>query len=130
MAPQLPCALCQQPMAVVQHGAIHIDRCACGSIWFDAGELATWRRGAPTRGTADTIGAATRLRCPHCDVALRRYTLDGAEVLPCPNCRGRFLPAASVVALQPESTRENTSAWGFADLFEVILEGIAWIDFT
>ncbi len=120
------CPACAQTMQAERHDNIEIDRCACGSLWFDAGELATWRaaRLAPLRAVAATPAPA--MRCPRCATqTLREHTVDGVPVRNCGNCRGVFVPGASVAKLEPR----YSSTSGFGLVGEAILQILTWLPF-
>lgn len=89
----LRCPACAELMQEQPHGKVHVDVCAqCRGIWVDwmDGELqqvaAEVGPSAGGRAPAGPVGP-----CPHCQNALARESLDGAEVWRCGHCIGAFV---------------------------------------
>jgi Zn-finger nucleic acid-binding protein len=101
----------------VLHRDVRVDVCDCGGMWFDHGEVEAWARDkgdAAARTTAArTPGTSSDRVCPRCQIAaMRLHMVDGKTLNRCSRCKGVWLPARTVAALDPAFPREPTgSAW-------------------
>ncbi|WP_454064171.1 TFIIB-type zinc ribbon-containing protein [Candidatus Nitrospira salsa] len=95
------CPICQIDLISFQEADLHLDHCPTGhGIWFDGGELATYRKEHPNSGNSEINGSTKFLSipgtpvkdCPRCTTATleggRLYELD---VRHCFTCHGVFL---------------------------------------
>ena len=78
MIPSLSCPSCQSAMIPRERGGVHVDVCEpCRSVWFDAGELESYRASRdralgklpdPARASAAAVQNPS-LTCPRCAAA-------------------------------------------------------------
>ncbi len=112
----MQCPECDIELAEVVRLGIHLDLCAgCRGIWFDAGELETYRQRV-VGGRVLSVLAFERnpdsapCTCPGCG----QHTLFVGKLgnLPldqCSTCRGVFVPATTIDTFKP---RSSTAAGG------------------
>lgn len=116
------CPFCRTgTLRPLKSGDVEIDRCAaCGSYWFDDGEVRELTEGrlevepeggakAPSQPAPDADRALLRnlfatapsLSCPRCGGSLHAtsYQETGAGVLRCRDCRGLLVPHPSAAGI-------------------------------
>lgn len=81
-----------------QAGPVELDRCPfCNGLWFDPAELEEVL-GRKLVGKLDETTVTAR-RCATCHIPMRSVELGGLQVEVCTTCRGVFLDAGELVAL-------------------------------
>ena len=105
---------------------VPIDACDCGGLWFDRGEVERWassigpvgpfRDGAPARRLPDQPAR----RCPRSPrESLAAYTLGTSAFALCSECKGVWLPASTIAAINPAFGEASRSS-GVSVLFELL----------
>ena len=140
--PPLHCPECSTTLVEELHLGIHLDRCPeCRGLWFDSGELDSYRMRVTGEGTLPMLKFARDMDQPSCPCPrCRQRTLvigDLGEypLHRCGNCRGVFVPSYSIDAFKPRSAGriagdiavEGAAQVGFEGLGEIltwIVEGI------
>ncbi|WP_164000696.1 zf-TFIIB domain-containing protein [Pyxidicoccus caerfyrddinensis] len=101
--PARTCPSCSQPLQVLFHGRLELDRClSCEATWVDRDELApvSGARGAPELTRDHPVG-----RCPGCAGLLWSARVDGLELLSCITCAGCFVTDNQLRRAQREPQR-------------------------
>lgn len=91
------CPDCQSKLQPFQMGPIELDRChGCRGTFFDGGELEAVL-GKPLSFT--DRGFATSRKCAACSAGMKAATVAGLSVELCGSCKGVFLDAGELRAL-------------------------------
>lgn len=121
-----PCPSCEGTLRLQAVVGVCIDVCdACHGVWFDDGELETYRQriahdGRPGSVLANYSEGGPRRRCPSCAIdTLAERSVAGRPVLHCAGCAGLFLTASELRSLVPK--KEGDWSWvDLADAAEVL----------
>ncbi len=112
----MQCPECDIELAEVVRLDVHLDMCAgCRGIWFDAGELETYRQRVVGGRVLSALEFAVDPdrptgTCPGCrQPTLLSGKLGNLPLDKCTSCRGVFVPAATIDTFKPRSA---TSAIG------------------
>lgn len=129
MNKRLQCPDCQRPLREVVHHDVHVDVCDCGGMWFDRGELETWRRASKGQRqggkAADLERNAKALPCPGCaSMDLRARSLDTIACARCERCGGVWLPGNAVALLAPSRPQGTDSGIATA-VFDAVFQSLA-----
>src|ERR671915_1962361 len=97
------CPQCQKPLEQKSYrGGIHVDACLwCKGVWFDAGELDTYRQavwqGTEREGRGPSAFQVMadhpdKLTCPRCNTkTLVNGTIRNIRVQECETCHGLYV---------------------------------------
>ena len=103
------CPRCRGQMSEESVQGVQVDRCGCGAIWFDRGELERLRqrdRESASRGRLLVLrtGEPSGFTCPRCTNSdLETVNVDSKEVGGCRRCSGLYVDG--------EVYREIKTAW-------------------
>ena len=103
----MQCPSCSGPMHELTYGRVRVDRCpACGSVWFDAHELAQARRrktlGAKrTKTIVQPLDRTAGYPCPRCQADdMPLVKAQSFEVPRCGACRGFYFEGSAMRSLE------------------------------
>ncbi|MDJ0700754.1 MAG: zf-TFIIB domain-containing protein [Woeseiaceae bacterium] len=131
----MQCPECDIQLAEVVKLDIHLDLCAgCRGIWFDSGELETYRQrvvGGRVLSVLEFVRdpESPACTCPGCGQrTLVAGKLGNLRLDKCGNCRGVFVPATTIDTFKPKSTTavvadagiEGAVSFGVESLGEVL----------
>jgi Zn-finger nucleic acid-binding protein len=113
---QLQCPLCHKLLEQKSYrGGIHVDECLwCKGVWFDAGELETYRTAIAKR-ESDVAAVfepvkerGDKLGCPSCrEETLIKGTIRNIQVHRCDKCHGIYVSGEQIAELNYD-TRPNS----------------------
>ena len=104
----MKCAVCKEPMIVVEHENIELDYCDnCSGVWFDAGEVELLMETIGMESTGlDSLHLATEAKstegarkCPNCDKKMKKVALGHSPELlidVCPQGDGLWFDSGEV----------------------------------
>jgi Zn-finger nucleic acid-binding protein len=152
----LLCPLCREAMLRFQSQGMALDGCArCGGVWLDRGELASahrltaetlaavdahlgWNAGAlecePDPGSSSFSNPQSSIRgrqllCPACAQVMKPapdFVHHEVRVDSCPGCRGSWLDAGELGAIQQAPAQLSRSSEA-ADSGWLAAEGVGWL---
>jgi Zn-finger nucleic acid-binding protein len=115
----MKCPTCQNTLEEKSYrGDIHVDECLwCKGVWFDPGELETYReavrRGTEREGLGPstfqaTDGNAEKLFCPRCNTkTLVQGAIRSIQLHQCETCHGIHVSGEQIAELNHD-TRPNS----------------------
>lgn len=109
----LRCPECNASLVEELQLGIHIDRCSkCHGIWFDSGELDSYRQRISGLAAAPKIPFITdvdqpKSACPRCQKSeLVVGDLGEHALRKCGSCYGVFVPSSTIDQFRPNSARQ------------------------
>ena len=113
------CPVCQHPLEQKTYrGDIHVDECLwCKGVWFDPGELETYREAVRQGPEAEEPGPSTfvaidghsdKLTCPRCNTkTLVKGAIRHVQLYRCETCHGIHVSGEQIAELNYD-TRPNS----------------------
>jgi Zn-finger nucleic acid-binding protein len=125
------CPVCGESLSEEQHVGITLDRCtACRGVWFDAGELESYRAAHPNRDQLiaehwePEPACKESLLCPRCSSpSLVGGTAFGLLAFQCESCRGVFV-SSDIVNFLAQRPPSRIAEFAGEAAFEFLIQGV------
>ncbi len=125
------CPVCQKQLAVKSYrGDIHVDECPwCMGVWFDPGEMESYRAAVDEMGGKDLGRPATfqpvpdadRLKCPKCKTnSLTQGMIQEVKLSRCEKCRGVFVLHEQIVEMRQNVRPDQGSDLPLYVLYDIL----------
>ena len=129
----MQCPECRTTLFEERHLGINIDRCpGCGGIWFDAGELDTYRKKTAGIAGLSPIGFIPyrdqpKHQCPKClKKSLVFGDLGNRSLQTCGACHGVFVSADTIRSFE-QSSGTRTAGKDAVEGASIVGDVLLWI---